>query len=160
MQFGIGFDIHPLVPGRKLMLGGVEIPFERGLDGWSDADVLTHAVIDALLGAAGMGDIGMLFPDTDPSYEGVSSLRLLSETVSRITPLGFEISNVDVTLFAERPKIGPYREQIAQNVADAIGVHRSRVNIKATTTEELGFVGRREGMAAAAVALLNETKNA
>ena len=131
---------------------------------WGSKDIptlmfLIHAIIDALLGAAGMGDIGMLFPDTDPSYEGVSSLRLLSETVSRITPLGFEISNVDVTLFAERPKIGPYREQIAQNVADAIGIHRSRINIKATTTEGLGFVGRQEGLAAAAVALLDETNN-
>ena len=159
MRIGYGFDAHRLAPHRKLVLGGVQIDYPLGLEGHSDADVLIHSIIDALLGAAGMGDIGMLFPDTDPSYEGVSSLRLLSETVSRITPLGFEISNVDVTLFAERPKIGPYREQIAQNVADAIGIHRSRINIKATTTEELGFVGRREGMAAAAVALLNETKN-
>ncbi|MFH0960446.1 MAG: 2-C-methyl-D-erythritol 2,4-cyclodiphosphate synthase [Pseudomonadota bacterium] len=157
MRIGYGFDGHRLAPNRKLVLGGVEIDYPLGLEGHSDADVLVHAIIDALLGAAGMGDIGMLFPDTDSSYKGVSSLGLLSETITRITSCGLEVSNVDVTLLAERPKIGPFREQIAQNVAMALGVPRSRVNIKATTTEGLGFVGRQEGMAAAAVALLIET---
>ncbi len=159
MRIGYGFDAHRLAPHRKLVLGGVEIDHPLGLEGHSDADVLIHAVIDALLGAAGMGDIGMLFPDTDPSYKGASSLGLLSETASRIISRGFGISNVDVSLLAERPKIGPFREQMTKNVADCIGIHISRVNIKATTTEKLGFVGRQEGLAATAVALLNEPEN-
>lgn len=157
MRIGYGFDAHRLVPERKMVLGGVQIDHPVGLEGHSDADVLIHAVIDALLGAAAMGDIGMLFPDSDPSYKGASSLGLLSETVSRIMSRGFRISNVDVTLFAETPRIGPYRDQMACNISHAMGVQVGQVNIKATTTEGLGFVGRQEGLAAAAVALLDET---
>jgi 2-C-methyl-D-erythritol 2,4-cyclodiphosphate synthase len=159
LRIGYGFDVHGLVADRKLVLGGVEIDYPFGLAGHSDADVLVHAVIDALLGAAGLGDIGMRFPDTDPRYKDASSLRLLSDVVLEIISLGFQISNVDVTLFAQDPKIGPFREKMSQNIADVINVNRNRVNIKATTTEGLGFVGRAEGLAAAAVALLKESED-
>lgn len=159
MRIGNGFDVHGLVADRKLVLGGVEIDYPFGLAGHSDADVLVHAVIDALLGAAGLGDIGKRFPDTDPKYKDASSLRLLSDVALEIISLGFQISNVDVTLFAQDPKIGPFREKMSQNIADVINVNRNRVNIKATTTEGLGFVGRAEGLAAAAVALLKESED-
>ncbi len=158
MRIGYGFDAHRLSTDRKLVLGGVEIDHPYGLEGHSDADVMAHALIDALLGAAGMGDIGMRFPDTDMKYKGASSLGLLSDVAIEITSLGFRISNVDVTLFAEKPKIGPFREQMAEKIAKVIGIGKNRVNIKATTTEGLGFIGRSEGLAAAAVALLEETQ--
>ena len=159
MRVGLGFDAHRLVVDRKLVLGGVKIDHPCGLEGHSDADALVHAVIDALLGAAGLGDIGMRFPDTDPKFREISSLDLLADVAAEIAARGFKISNMDATLFAERPKIGPFREQMAQNLATITGIERHRVNIKATTTEGLGFIGRREGLAAAAVVLLEETSN-
>lgn len=159
MRIGQGFDAHRLVADRRLILGGVDIDYPFGLEGHSDADVLVHAVIDALLGAAGLGDIGMMFPDTDPKYKGASSIGLLSDVCARIVLLGLKISNVDVTLFAEKPKIGPYRESMRQNVAHALAIDVNRVNIKATTTEGLGFVGRHEGLAASAVAMLEEIQD-
>jgi len=159
LRIGQGFDAHRLAADRRLILGGVDIDYPFGLEGHSDADVLVHAVIDALLGAAGLGDIGMMFPDTDPKYKGASSLGLLSDVCGKIVRSGFKISNVDVTLFAEKPKIGPYRESMRQNVADALAIDVNRVNIKATTTEGLGFIGRHEGLAASAVALLEEIQD-
>ncbi|MFA6220815.1 MAG: 2-C-methyl-D-erythritol 2,4-cyclodiphosphate synthase [Desulfomonilaceae bacterium] len=159
MRIGQGFDAHRLVADRRLILGGVDIDHPFGLEGHSDADVLVHAVIDALLGAAGLGDIGMMFPDTDPKYKGASSIGLLSDVCARIVLLGLKISNVDVTLFAEKPKIGPYRESMRRNVSEALAIDVNRVNIKATTTEGLGFIGRHEGLAASAVALLEEIQD-
>ena len=159
MRVGYGFDAHRLVVDRKLVLGGVEIDHPYGLEGHSDADALVHAVIDALLGAAGLGDIGMRFPDTDPKFKGTLSLDLLADVATEIAAQGFKISNMDATLFAETPKIGPFREQMAQNLATVTGIERNRVNVKATTTEGLGFIGRREGLAAAAVVLLEEISN-
>ena len=159
MRVGYGFDAHRLVVDRKLVLGGVEIDHPYGLEGHSDADALVHAVIDALLGAAGLGDIGMRFPDTDPKFKGTLSLDLLADVATEIEAQGFKISNMDATLFAETPKIGPFREQMAQNLATVTGIERNRVNVKATTTEGLGFIGRCEGLAAAAVVLLEEISN-
>jgi 2-C-methyl-D-erythritol 2,4-cyclodiphosphate synthase len=159
LRIGQGFDAHRLVADRRLILGGVDIDHPFGLEGHSDADVLVHAVIDALLGAAGLGDIGMMFPDTDPKYKGASSIGLLSDVCARIVLLGLKISNVDVTLFAEKPKIGPYRESMRRNVSEALAIDVNRVNIKATTTEGLGFIGRHEGLAASAVALLEEIQD-
>lgn len=156
MRIGYGFDVHKLVVDRKLVLGGVEIDYPLGLEGHSDADVIVHAMIDALLGAGGLGDLGMRFPDTDPKYKGISSLALLTDVVIEISSLGFTISNMDATLFAEKPKIGPYREQMSKKIAAVMGVKRDQVNIKATTTEGLGFVGRCEGLAASAVVLLEK----
>lgn len=158
MRIGYGFDVHGLIEGRKLFLGGIEIDYQYGLEGHSDADVIIHAVIDALLGAAGLGDIGMRFPDTDPRYKGVSSLELLLDVMTEIHSLGFKISNVDVTLLAQKPRIGPYREQMAKTMAMGMDIDTTQVNIKATTTEKLGFIGRCEGLAAAAVVLLEETQ--
>ena len=158
MRIGYGFDVHGLIEGRKLFLGGIEIDYQYGLEGHSDADVIIHAVIDALLGAAGLGDIGIRFPDTDPRYKGVSSLELLLDVMTEIHSLGFKISNVDVTLLAQKPRIGPYREQMAKTMAMGMDIDTTRVNIKATTTEKLGFIGRCEGLAAAAVVLLEETQ--
>ena len=151
-RIGTGFDVHRLVEGRKLILGGVDIPFERGLEGHSDADVLTHAVMDALLGAAGLGDIGLHFPDTDPAYEGISSQLLLEKVREKLEDAYYQIGNIDVTLIAQRPKIRPYVEQMRQNLARALQIDVSRVNIKGTTTEKLGFTGREEGIACEAVA--------
>ena len=159
MRIGQGFDAHRLVADRRMILGGVDIDYPFGLEGHSDADVLVHAVIDALLGAAGLGDIGMMFPDTDPKYKGASSIGLLSDVCARLLLLGLRISNVDVTLFAEKPKIGPYRESMRRNVADALAIDLNRVNIKATTTEGLGFIGRHEGLAASAVAMIEEIQD-
>ncbi|MGC8602704.1 MAG: 2-C-methyl-D-erythritol 2,4-cyclodiphosphate synthase [Desulfomonilaceae bacterium] len=156
MRIGYGFDVHKLVVDRKLVLGGVEIDYPLGLEGHSDADVIVHAMIDALLGAGGLGDLGMRFPDTDPKYKGISSLALLTDVVIEISSLGFTISNMDATLFAEKPKIGPYREQMSKKIAAVMGVKRDQVNIKATTTEGLGFIGRCEGLAASAVVLLEK----
>ena len=156
MRIGQGYDVHRLVPGRALILGGVTIPWEKGLLGHSDADVLTHAVMDALLGAAALGDIGLLFPDRDPAYAGADSLSLLRQVVSRVSGAGYRIVNVDATILAQRPKLMPYREEMRRRLAEAMGIEISQVSVKATTEEGLGFTGREEGMSAAAVALLDE----
>jgi len=152
LRTGIGWDSHRLAAGRPLIVAGVEIPYELGLDGHSDADVLTHAVIDALLGAAGLGDIGEHFPDTDERYRGADSLALLRAALALLGDAGWMVVNVDTTLVMERPKIGPYREQMRTNLAQALGVDDDAVNIKATTGEGIGFVGRGEGVAALAIA--------
>jgi 2-C-methyl-D-erythritol 2,4-cyclodiphosphate synthase len=153
---GIGYDSHRLATGRRLILGGVEIPGELGLEGHSDADVLTHAVIDALLGAAGMGDIGEHFPDTDERFSDADSMELLKEVVAKLSTAGLEVVNVDGTVVMERPKLGAHREQIRKRLAQAIGLEEKRVNVKATTGEGIGFVGRGEGVAALAVASLRD----
>lgn len=153
-RIGHGYDVHRLVEGRKLILGGVEIPYEKGLLGHSDADVLLHALMDALLGAAALGDIGKLFPDTDEQYRGADSRVLLREVVRRLTEEGYSIGNVDVTLIAQRPKIAPYIPQMRENIACDLCIALSQVNVKATTEEHLGFTGNGEGMAAHAVALI------
>lgn len=154
VRTGIGWDSHRLVAGRPLILGGVEIESELGLDGHSDADVLTHAVIDALLGAAGLDDIGAHFPDTDERWKGADSIELLRATVALVAEAGFAVSNVDATIVMERPKVGARRTQMRERLAEAIGVEPARVNVKATTGEGIGFVGRGEGVAAMAVATL------
>ena len=154
MRIGIGYDVHRFVADRKLILGGVEIPFDKGLLGHSDADVLIHAVCDALLGAAGMGDIGVHFPDTDPRYKDVSSLVLLAAVNEMIRNKNFTIQNVDTIIFAEDPKISPYRRTMQQNLAAAIAVEPSCINIKATTTEGLGMIGKGEGIGAMSVVLI------
>jgi 2-C-methyl-D-erythritol 2,4-cyclodiphosphate synthase len=151
---GIGYDSHRLAHGRRLILGGVEIPSDLGLDGHSDADVLTHAIIDALLGAAGLGDIGEHFPDSDPHYRDADSIELLQTVLPRVIAQGLELVNVDATVVMERPKIGPHREAIRESLAVALGLAIPRVNIKASTGEGIGFVGRGEGVAALAVASL------
>ena len=156
MNVGIGYDVHKLVAGRKLVLGGVEIPFEKGLLGHSDADVLVHAVRDALLGAAAMGDIGLHFPDTDPKFKNISSIKLLAETNDLIHSNGFIIGNIDATIFAEAPKIGPYRQKMQENLANTVEVDPGHINIKATTTEGLGYIGRGEGIGAMSIALLEK----
>ncbi len=155
LRIGHGYDVHRLVEGRPLILGGVTIPFERGLDGHSDADVLLHAVMDALLGAAALGDIGLLFPDTDDAYLDASSLALLREVGGRLKAAGYAVANLDATVLAQRPKLAPYREQMRANIAAALGLDVSRVSVKATTEEGLGFTGSGEGVAAHAVALLD-----
>ena len=154
LRIGNGWDVHPLVKDRPLILGGVAVPYDRGLAGHSDADVLCHALMDALLGAAGLGDIGELFPDSHETYRGADSLELLAEVGRRFGQEGFVLVNVDTTVLAQRPKLAPYRERMSLNMAEALGVAASQVGVKATTTEELGFVGRGEGIAASAVALL------
>ena len=156
MRIGYGYDVHRLAENRKLILGGVEIPFELGLLGHSDADVLTHAVADALLGAAALGDIGKLFPDTDPRFEGADSLKLLRKVCELLTEHGYAIGNVDCTLIAQRPKIAPYIIEMRQKLASACGVDVDKISVKATTEEGLGFTGTGQGMAASAVALLEE----
>ena len=154
MRIGHGYDVHRLVEGRSLILGGVRIPFEKGLDGHSDADVLTHAVMDALLGAAVMGDIGKLFPDTDDRYLGADSIALLREVDRRLTEDGYRLGNLDVTVIAQRPKLAPYINQMRQNLAAALRTELQNVSVKATTEEHLGFTGSGEGIAAHAVCLL------
>jgi 2-C-methyl-D-erythritol 2,4-cyclodiphosphate synthase len=156
MRIGIGYDAHRLSGERLFILGGVEIPFEQGLEGWSDADVLVHAIIDALLGAAALGDIGTHFPANDPAYEGISSIVLLGHTRNLLREQGWRISNIDATIIAERPLIHPFVDQMRQNISQALSISKSQVGIKATTTEGLGFTGREEGVAAYAVALLEE----
>ena len=156
MRIGHGYDVHRLVEGRDLILGGVKIDYEKGLLGHSDADVLLHAVSDALLGAAGLGDIGKHFPDTDPQYKGADSLKLLEIVAQRVKEAGYRISNIDVTMIAQRPKLRPHIEKMEANIASAVGVDVSRINVKATTEEKLGFTGREEGMACHAVCLLEE----
>ena len=154
LRIGHGYDVHRLVPGRRLILGGVEIPWEKGLLGHSDADVLVHAVMDALAGAARLGDIGKLFPDTDPAYEGISSLKLLGEVGRLLRERGFAVVNLDATLLAQAPKVAPYKARMSENIAAALGIEADRVNVKATTEEGLGFTGDGSGMAAHAVALV------
>lgn len=151
-RVGTGFDVHRFAEGRRLVLGGVEIPYELGLAGHSDADVLTHALMDALLGAAAMGDIGKLFPDSDPAYEGADSLLLLQQVAEKLDEAFYRIGNVDVTVIAQEPKLSPYTEQMRENLAVRLGIEVSRVSVKATTTERLGFTGRQEGIACEAVA--------
>ena len=156
MRIGHGYDVHRLVECRDLIIGGVKIPYELGLLGHSDADVLLHAVSDALLGAAGLGDIGKHFPDTDPRYKGADSLKLLQIVGQKVTLEGYRISNVDVTMIAQKPKLRPYIGQMEQNIASALGLDVSRVNVKATTEERLGFTGDGLGIACHAVCLLEE----
>ncbi|MBW1987912.1 MAG: 2-C-methyl-D-erythritol 2,4-cyclodiphosphate synthase [Deltaproteobacteria bacterium] len=155
MRIGHGYDVHRLEPGGKLILGGVEIPHTHGLAGHSDADVLLHAVCDALLGAAGLGDIGEHFPDTDEQYRGVSSMKLLEKTTALLEKQGFAVVNVDATLVAEKPKISPHKDAMRANIARVLGVDPGVVNVKATTTEGLGIAGRGEGMAALCTALIH-----
>ena len=156
LRIGHGYDVHRLVPGRKLILGGVEIPWEKGLLGHSDADVLVHAVMDALAGAARLEDIGKLFPDTDPAYKGISSLKLLEEVGRLLEERGFAVVNVDAALLAQAPKVAPYKARMAENIAAALGIDAEQVNVKATTEEGLGFTGDGSGMAAHAVALVEK----
>lgn len=156
MRIGHGYDVHRLVEGRDLILGGVKIPYEKGLLGHSDADVLLHAVSDALLGAAGLGDIGRHFPDTDPKYKGADSLELLRQVYRKISEKGYRVGNIDVTMIAQRPKLKDYIPQMQAHIAAAVGTAPDRVNVKATTEEKLGFTGTGEGMACHAVCLLEE----
>jgi 2-C-methyl-D-erythritol 2,4-cyclodiphosphate synthase len=157
MNFGIGFDIHPLVAGRKLVLGGVELPFEKGLDGWSDADVLTHAIIDALLGAAALGDIGKYFPPGAPEYQGVSSLNLLAEVRKKLFDNDWSIQNIDATVITEKPRLRDVIDTMREHLSRTLGIHINQVSIKASTANGVGSIGRGEGIAALAIASL--TKN-
>jgi 2-C-methyl-D-erythritol 2,4-cyclodiphosphate synthase len=156
MRIGFGYDVHPLVKGRNLILGGVEIPSEKGLEGYSDADVLLHAICDGLLGALGEGDIGQHFPDTDPQYKNIASLRLLQIVASKVAEQGFLVENLDSTLVVEKPKIGPYLPQMAEQIARALHISSRQVSIKATTSEGLGFIGEGKGIAAYAIVLLKK----
>ena len=156
LRIGHGYDVHRLAAGRKLILGGVEIPYEKGLEGHSDADVLTHAVMDALLGACGLGDIGRHFPDSDERYRGISSFLLLDHVAALLRQQGYGVVNVDVTLIAQAPKVGAYRQQMADNLATHIGISPEQINVKATTEEHLGFTGSGEGMACHAVVLVEK----
>ena len=156
MRIGMGYDVHKLVEGRELILGGVNIPWEKGLLGHSDADVLIHAVRDALLGAAALGDIGRHFPDTDPAYKGISSIVLLKHVGNLLKDNGFAVGNIDATIIAQKPKMSPHIPQMTRNMAEALGIPQSRLNIKATTEEGLGFTGRGEGIASQAICLLEE----
>ena len=158
MRIGHGYDVHRLVEGRDLILGGVKIDYEKGLLGHSDADVRLHAVSDALLGAAGLGDIGRHFPDTDPQYKGADSLKLLREVYRKIAEKGYRVGNIDVTMIAQKPKLKDYIPQMQANIAAAVEVSPDRVNVKATTEEKLGFTGTGEGMSCHAVCLLEETE--
>lgn len=158
MRIGQGYDVHRLVEGRKLVLGGVDISYEKGLLGHSDADVLTHALMDALLGACALGDIGHLFPDNDPAYQGADSLCLLDEVVQLLEKKGFHIGNVDVTVIAQAPKLAPYVPEMRENLARRLKIGLDRVSVKATTEERLGFTGRGEGIAAQAICLVEEVK--
>lgn len=158
IRTGFGYDLHRLCEGRKLILGGVTVPFEKGLDGHSDADVLVHAVIDALLGAAALGDIGKHFPDTDSRFKNADSRALLRETVSLLAQNGFLAGNIDSTIVAERPKLLPYIEAMRQNIADDLGLERENVSVKATTSERIGMIGREEGMCAMAVCLIYRSR--
>ena len=159
MRIGFGYDVHPLVEDRKLILGGVEIPFEKGLEGHSDADVLLHALCDAILGALGEGDIGKHFPNTDPQFKGISSLQLLRAVAVKMAEKKFILGNLDSTVVAERPKIGPFIPQMKEQIAGALRISPQRINIKATTSEGLGFIGEGKGMAAYAVVLLKEARS-
>jgi 2-C-methyl-D-erythritol 2,4-cyclodiphosphate synthase len=154
MRVGMGYDSHPLVSGRKLILGGVEIPYDKGLLGWSDADVVIHAIIDALCGAADLGDIGTQFPEGESEYEGVSSLLLLGRIGELVKAKGFKVVNIDTTIIAQRPRLSPFIPEMRGKISQALGIEATEVTIKATTTNGLGFIGREEGMAAQSVALI------
>jgi 2-C-methyl-D-erythritol 2,4-cyclodiphosphate synthase len=157
MRIGQGFDVHALVPGRRLVVGGVEIPYASGLQGHSDADVLLHAICDALLGAAGLGDIGQHFPDSDPAYAGADSRKILRETAEKVGQRNWRVVNVDATIIAQEPRMAPHIPRMIDNIAADLGVAPAAINIKATTTEGLGFLGRVEGIGAQAVALLEQS---
>lgn len=159
MRIGMGYDVHRLAEDRDLIIGGVKIPYEKGLLGHSDADVLLHAVMDALLGAAALGDIGTHFPDTDPAYKGISSMELLKRVGKLLEEKLYVIGNIDATIIAQRPKFLPYREEMRKNIADALGISVEQVNVKATTEEGLGFTGSGEGISSQAVALLETVEN-
>lgn len=158
MRVGIGYDVHRLVAGLRCTLGGVEIPFEKGLEGYSDADVLLHAVCDALLGAAGEGDLGRHFPSGDPKWKGISSVRLLEEVASLLVQKGYFVVNIDAVIIAERPRIAPFVERMKANISRPLSIDPVRVNVKATTNEKIGFIGREEGIAAQAVCLIEQRK--
>jgi len=157
MRAGIGYDAHPLTPGRRLVLGGIDIPFDKGLSGWSDADVLTHAIIDALLGAAALGDIGSHFPPGEPEYRDISSLVLLERVRDKLGENGWQVGNIDATIVAEKPKLSGYIDRMRQQISRTLGVAISQVSVKASTSNELGFIGRGEGIAAWAIALIEES---
>lgn len=159
MKVGMGYDVHKLVEGRKLILGGVEIPYEKGLLGHSDADVLVHAVMDALLGAAALGDIGKHFPDTDPAYAGADSMKLLEEVKKLLDAENYIIGNIDATVIAQKPKLAPYIETMRENIAACLGIDTNQVNVKATTEEGLGFTGTGDGISAQAICLLETIDN-
>ena len=159
MRTGIGYDVHRLTEGRKLILGGVEIPYEKGLLGHSDADVLVHAVMDALLGAAALGDIGKHFPDTDPQYEGISSIRLLEHVGRILDEKGYVIENIDATIIAQHPRMRPYIDQMRENIAEALKIETDQVNVKATTEEGLGFTGTGEGISSQAICAVEKYTN-
>ena len=159
MRVGMGYDVHRLTEGRKLILGGVDIPWEKGLLGHSDADVLLHAVMDALLGAAALGDIGKHFPDTDPAYKGISSIKLLVHVAGLLRENGYEVGNIDATIIAQRPKMAPHIPQMRKNMAEALGIPESKINVKATTEEGLGFTGNGDGISSQAICLLTEIQN-
>ena len=159
LRIGIGYDVHPLTPGRRLVLGGVDIPFDKGLDGWSDADALVHAIIDALLGAACLGDIGSHFPPGDPEYKDISSLVLLKKVGDELKENGWLIVNVDTTIVAEQPRLKDFFDQMREKLSQALNIETNQVNVKASTSEGLGFVGRGEGIAAQAVVLLEEASS-
>lgn len=159
MRIGMGYDVHKLVEGRKLILGGVEIPYEKGLLGHSDADVLLHAIMDALLGAAALGDIGKHFPDTDPAYKGISSLKLLEHVAGLLEEHRFVIENIDATIIAQKPKMRPYIDRMRENIAAALQVDLDQINVKATTEEGLGFTGNGEGISSQAVCMLEKVLN-
>lgn len=154
MRVGTGYDVHRLAEGRNLVLGGVSVPHEKGLDGHSDADVLAHAIMDALLGAAALGDIGKHFPDTDEAYKGISSMKLLAHVGALLQQEGYVVGNIDATVIAQRPKLRPYIHQMEENIAKVLGISKDQVNIKATTEEHLGFTGRQEGISAQAACLI------
>jgi len=156
MRVGIGYDSHPLVSGRRLILGGTHIPHDKGLSGWSDADVATHAIIDALCGAADLGDIGTQFPPEEPEHEGISSLTLLNRVHELLKTKGFRVANIDTIIIAQHPKLSPFIPEMRKRISQALGIEPTRVTIKATTTDGLGFIGREEGIAAQAVALVEE----
>ena len=159
LKVGIGWDSHPLVSGRRLVLGGVDIPYDKGLSGWSDADVATHAIIDALCGAADLGDIGTLFPSGEPEYKDISSLILLSKTSELLKAKGFKVVNIDVTIMAQSPRLSPFIPTMRKRISQTLGVDSTQVTVKATTTNGLGFIGRGEGMAAQAVALVRKVRS-
>jgi 2-C-methyl-D-erythritol 2,4-cyclodiphosphate synthase len=155
-RIGQGFDVHAFANGRKLILGGIEIPYESGLAGHSDADVLVHALCDALLGAAGLGDIGQHYPDNDARYAGIDSMKLLADVVVKLKAQGWNVGNVDMTVIAQAPRLAPFIPKMRQRIAEVLGIASEHINVKATTTEHLGFTGRREGIAAQAVALIHD----
>jgi 2-C-methyl-D-erythritol 2,4-cyclodiphosphate synthase len=159
VRIGVGFDVHPLTPGRRLVLGGVDIPFDKGLSGWSDADALTHAIIDALLGAAALGDIGGHFPPGELQYKDISSLTLLERVRDELAENGWQIVNIDATIVAEQPKLGDFIDRMRRQISQTLGIAFTEVSVKASTSARLGFVGREEGMTAYAVALVKGRKN-